>query len=505
MMPRLPEYDGWDASRMAELVRSGEVSPAELTEAAIERIEARNPALNAVILPLFERARDRVRQGLPDGPFRGVPFLLKDLLIDLAGVPTSNGSRFFAGCVPEQSSPIVERYERAGLVILGKTNVPECGQAVTTEPELHGPTHNPWDLTRSPGGSSGGSAAAVAARMVPAASGSDGGGSIRIPASCCGLVGLKPSRGRTYDEPEPARQLAVEHVICRSVRDSAAFLDLLAVDHDDLPRPERPFVTELGAPSRRLRLAYSDEPLLPGEVEPVISNALEEAARVCRELGHELVRARPPMDGTGFAWAYADLVCRQLYEAIEKGAARFGRPVRAGDFEATTWLIAELGRTLSEDVLGAARTQIRATEHAIRVFMDDEHIDLCLSPTLPELPWPLGSLAGQPLAHAFALAVGRLGLAGLVQETAMERRQVVATLAHFPFTPVANGTGQPSLSLPLSVSPEGLPIGMMFTARLGDEATLLRLAAELEQACPWADRMPPLGGGLTGDSSALPR
>ncbi|MBI3455692.1 MAG: amidase, partial [Candidatus Rokubacteria bacterium] len=294
-MPTFPEYEAYDGLGLAELVRRKEVAPAELVEAAIERIERRNPRLNAVIHTLYEEARARATGPLPAGPFAGVPFLLKDLAAAYAGAPLRSGSRFLAGWRPDHHAELVRRFLAAGVIVLGKTNTPELGLLPITEPRLFGPTRNPWDPERSPGGSSGGSAAAVAARMVPMASGGDGGGSIRIPASCCGVFGLKPSRGRTPSGPDAAERwqgLVVEHVLTLSVRDSAAMLDATAGPDPgawhQAPPPARPFLAEVGAPPGRLRIAWSAEPALPAPaVDPDCRAALEDAVRLLGDLGHE--------------------------------------------------------------------------------------------------------------------------------------------------------------------------------------------------------------------------
>jgi amidase len=317
---RADEYIEHDATSLAALVRKGEVTPTELLELAITRIEADNPRVNAVIRRMTEEARAAVAQGLPEGPLRGVPFLLKDLGADWAGVPSTMGSRFFADHRPTVDSEIVRRHKAAGLVIVGKTNTPEVGLMGVTEPELHGPTRNPYDADRTPGGSSGGSAAAVASRMVPAAHGGDGGGSIRIPASACGLVGLKPSRGRTPCGPDPSGRWAgyvVHHALTRSVRDSALLLDVTAGPEAGnpwhAPMPERPFVEEVARDPGRLRIAFTLEPLLRGTLHPEHRAAVERTAERLAALGHDVEPARPELDRDGLADAYMSTVAASVY------------------------------------------------------------------------------------------------------------------------------------------------------------------------------------------------
>jgi amidase len=322
------EYDHYDGLGLAELVRRKEVSPAELVEEAIRRIETVNPQINAVIHPMYDLARQQVQQGLPEGPFRGVPFLLKDLLVYYAGVPTRSGSRFFRDFVPDHDSEIVRRYRQAGVVVLGKTNTPELGLVPYTEPVLFGPSRNPWDLSRTTGGSSGGSGAAVAARLVPVAHGNDGGGSIRIPASCCGVFGLKPTRGRTPMGPdigEAWRGMAINHVLTLSVRDSAAMLDATAGPDVGapyiIPPPERPFLEEVGRDPGRLRIAFTTRPLLPGTVHPDCVRGVEETARLCQDLGHIVEEAAPQIDGHAFARDFLTMVCAETRADIEEGEA----------------------------------------------------------------------------------------------------------------------------------------------------------------------------------------
>ncbi|MBI1956175.1 MAG: amidase, partial [Acidobacteria bacterium] len=326
-MGKWDELALFDATAQAELVRRKEVQPVELVEAAIERIERLNPKLNAVVTPMYEEARSQAKKNLPDVPFTGVPLLLKDLLASYAGVRLTSGSSFLREFVPDHDSELVARQKRAGLIILGKTNTPEFGILPTTEPRLFGPSRNPWDLHRTPGGSSGGSAAAVAAGMVPMAHGNDGGGSIRIPASCCGVFGLKPTRGRNPLGPnfgDILSGLAVEHALTRSVRDSAALLDATCGPDPGAPYwaspPARPFLQEVGTPPGRLRIALTTVSIAGKPVHPDCLQAARDAAALCAELGHEVVEAIPPLVGQQMIQAFLTLWASGCATSVERAA-----------------------------------------------------------------------------------------------------------------------------------------------------------------------------------------
>jgi amidase len=453
--------------------------------------------LNAVIETMYDQAREAVAAGLPEGPFRGVPFLIKDLAADYAGVPSTYGCRSLRDYRPDHDSEIVRRHKAAGLAIVGKTNAPELGLMPVTEPELFGPAHNPWDLTRTPGGSSGGSAAAVAARMVPLAHGNDGGGSIRIPASCCGLFGLKPTRGRTPIGPDVAegwQGLVVNHVLTRSVRDSAAMLDATAGPEVGAPYyaapPARPFLSEVGADPGRLRIAVTAQPLLPAEVHPDCVAGVQETARLCEELGHDVVEATPCIDGQAFARAFLILSCAETRAAVTWGEQTLGRRAGSAHFEAKTWAMALLGDQFSAGELSVALALLKGTGRAVGGFF--EEFDVLLTPTLARLPLEIGALQLRPRDRIAAQVLGRLQ-AGRLIRLLIDLDEFAAKLFDFiPFAPVFNATGQPAMSVPLIWNKEGLPIGMHFVGRHGDEATLLRLAAQLEQARPWAGRVPPV-------------
>jgi amidase len=488
-------YADYDGLGLAELVRKGEVQPAELVEEAIGRIEQVNPQVNAVIEKMYDQARKTAAGDLPDGPFRGVPFLIKDIMADHAGVPSRRSSRFLNDYVPERDSEIVRRHKAAGLVILGKTNTPEFGLLPVTEPELFGPTNNPWDLTRNSGGSSGGSAAAVAARMVPVAHGNDGGGSIRIPASCCGVFGLKPTRGRTPCGPDLAegwQGMAINHVLSLSVRDSAAMLDATAGPEVGAPYypppPERPFLEEVGADPGRLRIAYTAKPLLPGKMHLDCVKGLEETVKLCQELGHEMVEAAPEVDGSTFAKAFLTMVCGETRAGIEEAELLVGRKATAADFEPVTWALNLLGRQFSAGDLARALHTLKDSAQRLGYFF--EEYDMLLTPTAAMPPLKAGALqpqGGELMAMKF---LGRLNAGGLLRIFADIDALAEDTFAFIPCLPPFNATGQPAMSVPLYWNDEYLPIGMQFVGRYADEAALFRLAAQLEQARPWRDYVP---------------
>lgn len=472
----LDEFALLDATAQAELVRQKAVKPIELVDASIERIERINPKINAVITRTFDEARAAAKGKLPKGPFRGVPFLLKDLLASFKGIRLASGSVFLKDFVPDHDSELIARYRKAGLIILGKTNTPEFGLQPTTEPVLFGPSRNPWDLNRTTGGSSGGSAAAVAARLVPMAHGNDGGGSIRIPASCCGVFGLKPTRGRTTlgpDYGELLSGLAEEHALTLSVRDSAALLDAVAGpapgDPYTAPKPKRPFLKEVGCDPGRLRIAVTTEAPTGVPVHPDCQAAVREAAKLCADLGHDITETTPKIDAEELSQAFMTMWTVGARAVIEYWSKKTGKTPAADLFEPLTWGLAEIGKEKSAtNYLDMVDSFHRISRQIAANFLD---YDLWLTPTLGTPPTPIGHFDPTPdnPLRGFFLA------------------------AEFvPFTPIFNVSGQPAMSVPLSWNSEGLPIGVQFAGRFGDEATLFRLAAQLEQARPWANRRPPL-------------
>jgi amidase/6-aminohexanoate-cyclic-dimer hydrolase len=475
-MSVIAEYDRYDAIGLAALVAAKEVSASELLETAVARVEAVNPRLNAVVHKLYDYGRSAIAAGLPDGPLAGVPFLLKDLGALIRGAPTSSGSRFFDGFVAEIDSTITERYRNAGLVFFGRTATPEFGLTATTETALHGPTRNPWNLDRIAGGSSGGSAAAVAAGIVPAAHATDGGGSIRIPASCCGLFGLKPTRARTPAGPlfgEGWSGLSSGHAVSRSVRDSAALLDAVhgpaPGDPYMAPPVARPFLQEVGADPGRLRVAFMTRVPDGPDTHAECIAAAEAAARLCESLGHHVEPAVAPFESAAYGEALRVIITANLRNTLEQRGRMLGRASRPDDVEPTTWQLAERGRSIPSSAYAAAIQTVHGIGRKMAGFF--ARYDLLITPTLAEPPLPLGTI---DLMHSDGEAwFQRLG-------------------AFIPFTPVFNGTGQPAASLPLHWTKDGLPVGVQLVARFGDEATLLRVSSQIETAAPWRDRRPPV-------------
>jgi amidase len=490
------EYDQYDALGLAALVRNKKITPGEIVEEAIRRIEALNPQINAVIHKMYDRAREAAAGDIPAGPFGGVPFLLKDLISGAyAGAPLCNGSRFHKDYVADHTSALVKRYQAAGLIVVGKTNTPEYGLLPVTEPELFGPTNNPWDLGRTSGGSSGGAAAAVAARMVPLAHGSDGGGSIRIPASCCGLFGLKPTRGRTPAGPiigEAWQGLSCSHVISRSVRDSAAALDATAGPDVGAPYaacpPARPFLEEVGADPGRLRIAFTSEPFLGDVVHEDCTRGLEAAVQLCQELGHELVEAAPRFDSQAFVDGFQKMAYVETRASIGESEAVMGRRATARDFEMTTWAAGLIGSRIGGPAFVREIRQLRRLARQIAQFFED--YDVLLTPTLAQPPLPTSALQPRGFTALGIRVLGGLNAGALLKVLHGMTTAASDIFKFIPYTPLANVTGQPAISVPLFWNDDGLPIGMQFMARYGDEATLFRLAGQLERAQPWFDRRP---------------
>lgn len=463
-----------DATAQAELVRTGQVTAVELVTAAIDRVEALNPSLNAVVTPVFEAALEAA-SAAPSGPFAGVPYLLKDLACEMEGVRFTEGSRFLAGHVSAFDSELVARLRRAGLVILGKTNTPEFGMAPACEPELFGPARNPWDTQRSTSGSSGGSAAAVASGMVPFAHGNDLGGSLRYPASACGLFALKPTRARNPLGPEygdVAAGGAVEHALTRTVRDSAALLDATSGpalgDPYWAPPPARPFAAEVGADPGRLRIAYTLRTPDGDLGHPDCVAAAEHAARLCASLGHEVIQAEWPGFTPEIGAVIGTMITAATSWIIRYWIRRIGREPGSNEIEPLTralWLAGEKV-TAAEWLLCVEDIQ-RFARAVARFFTT---ADVFLTPTMSAPPLPIGAMYSTPEDPWRSLRVSgqTVRYAGVV----------------------ANLTGNPAMSVPLWWNDDGLPIGVHFLGRFGDEATLIRLASQLEAAQPWAGRLP---------------
>lgn len=472
----MDDFSRFDLVGQAGLVRAGEASAGELLEAAIARAEKVNPQLNAIIRPLHQEARAEARSAAKDSVFAGAPFLVKDLYCHMAGVPTTGASALTKDFVPDHDSELMKRYRRAGLSTFGKTNLCEFGTLGTTEPKLFGPTRNPWDETRSSGGSSGGAGAAVAAGIVPAAHGGDGAGSIRIPASCCGVFGLKPSRGRITLGPDLGDStggIVNEHVLSLTVRDSAALLDAtrgaMSGDPYTAPAPEQSYREALKTKPRKLRIAYSTDSLLGTFVDPDCVRATLDAARLCESLGHEVVEASPQIDGETYRTYYKRFWAMTATRAIT--ALARGRSVKPDS------LVCEV-EPFNQYLFGVG-SKITAADYLVDLnwfhgigreianFLGG--FDLWLTPTLGSPP-PL-------LGHFDAGTHGG--------EEVMER-----FLQFLAFTTFANMAGLPSMSVPLHWTPESLPVGTQFTGRFNDEGTLFQLAGQLEEALPWVGRRP---------------
>ncbi len=488
----MPEYDNLDATALAALVRDGEVSPRELLDAAIARIESRGPKLNAVVLRTFERARANV-DTLPDGPLKGVPFLLKDLKIKLEGTVTTGSCALYTDDVAQGSSVNAQRYEAAGLQIVGKTNTPEFGIMGVTEPALRGPCRNPWNLDHTPGGSSGGAASVVSARIVPVAHGGDGGGSIRIPAAATGLVGLKPTRGRVTMAPymgDAWNGMVQEHVLSRTVRDSALLLDVVDAPTPGepyaAPHKVRPWVEEAATAPGKLRIAFCREALYADNQHADCVAAVDDAVKLLRELGHEVVEAKPEFDRTALVRAYFLTVAAGVAYYVEEAAKHAGKKPRYRDFEPGTWLLALIGWRTSAANFERARHDMHRAGRQCAAFMANH--DVFLTSTLAQPPARIGELT---LTESEELQISLLRHVafGKVLDFAIDSMGQ-GKLAYTPNTQLFNQTGQPGMSVPLFWNREGLPIGTQLVGRFGDEATLFRLAAQLEEARPWADRKP---------------
>ncbi|HEY4545462.1 MAG TPA: amidase family protein [Pedomonas sp.] len=463
-----------DALGLAELVRRKQVSAAELLEAAIARTEALNPKYNFLSQKHYERARAALAMGVPQGPFSGVPFLLKDLNTYLEGEVTGQGSRYWTGYRATVTSEIAKRYERAGLVIFGKTATPEFGLTGTTESLANGITRNPWNPERTAGGSSGGAAVAVAAGVIPVAHATDGGGSIRIPASCCGLFGLKPSRGRVPMGPpltEGWGGLSAHHAVTRSVRDSAALLDATAGiepgSRYGAPTPERPYLEEARREPGRLRIALAVSPPAGSPVDAECVEAARAAARLCESLGHHVEEASPKLDMEAIGRAVFSIISASVAANIQARQAATGIAPGPDVLEAVTLVYYQIGLKTTGIDFANANNVLQEAALTISRFMDS--YDVLLTPTLATPPVEIGRLSlSNPNIEAYYQAAGTF--------TA--------------FTGIFNMTGQPAMSVPLAMSRSGLPIGVQFAGRYGDEATLFRLAGQLEQAAPWAGRRP---------------
>jgi amidase len=473
------EYDDYDGLGLAHLVRRGEVSPLELLEEAITRIERHNPKLNAVVYKAYDEAKKTAKAKLPDGPFSGVPFLIKDINLPVAGWPMTNGSAYLKNYVSPDDAELTRRYRAAGLVLAGKTNTPEFGIPGTTEGRHLGICRNPWNPNHSSGGSSGGAAAAVASGMVPMAHGSDGLGSIRIPSAQCGLVGLKPTQNRNPGGPDDhgrAHGFVCDHVLTRTVRDSAAMLDATGYPEDDAPyaplTKARPFVDELQFAPGRLRIAFNAENPRGTPPHPDIQATFDATIKLLGELGHTMIEKKTlPLDWRKLYRAQGYVSGAMFAAGIDGLTEVLGKAPEESDLEPLAWASYRAGKEITGQQAAWGLGMLRLlTRHIIAWWRE---FDVLL----------------QPVTIAPPPEIGHLDPVNLRAREFNRRQSFV-----FGYTPPFNMTGQPSLSLPLGMSKDKLPIGMMFTARYGDEATLFRLAAQLEQARPWLERRPPIWG-----------
>jgi amidase len=468
------EYETYDAVGLAELVRSGDVTATEVLDAAILRCEARNPALNAVVQKLYDHGRDMARSDLPKGPLAGAPYLIKDLGAAIAGTPTTGGSKFMEDVVPDADSETVKRLKSAGMAIFGKTNTCEFGMSITCEPQFYGPTKNPWYDDVTPGGSSGGAASAVAARILPAAHASDGFGSIRVPASCCGLVGLKPTRGRNSFSPglgERMGGIVAEHTVSISVRDHAAILDVTAGpapgDPYYAPPPSRPFLDEVGTDPGQLRIAFSHGGATGAKCDGEHARVLDETLKVLADLGHIVEEADPPLVNDEMQEVFRTLMASNAAQTIRLHPTK-GRLPEPGEVERVVAATAAKGESVTGYDVFLAQGRMHAAGRRMAAF--HETYDVLLTPGLGHMPPKLGWL-------------------DMMMDDADEYWDRVAAFS--PYTVWFNLTGQPAISLPVGTTAEGFPVSIQAVGRFADEATLFRLSAQLETAMPWRDRRPP--------------
>ena len=471
------EYSNYDGLGLAHLVRRGEVSAAELVEEAITRIEKHNGKLNAIVYKAYDEARKTARSKLADGPFRGVPFLIKDISMEVAGWPMTNGSALLKDYVSAKDHELTRRYRASGVVLVGKTNTPEFGIPGTTEGRHLGNCHNPWNIEHSTGGSSGGAAAAVAAGIVALAHASDGLGSIRIPAAQCGLFGMKPTQSRNpggHDDGGRAHGLVVDHVVSRTVRDSAAMLDWTGYPEDDAPYAPAPksgpYMDEIQMPAGHLRIAFCSETIVGTPLHPDVQATFDTTVKLLGELGHTMIEKRTlGIDLRTLYRAQGRVSGGMANAGYEEWAEKLGRPLDETTLEWLALAGYRAAQKITARDMGWGLKTIRTIARQILSLWRE--FDVLLIPVTITPPAPLGFL--DPMN---------------VQAREFNRRQGQV----FGLTPLANLTGQPAMSVPLGMSESRLPIGMMFMGRYGDEATLFRLAAQLEQARPWIERKPPI-------------
>ena len=496
------DYDAMDGLAMADAVNAGKVSADELLTEAIRRVE-RHRAKNAVVTDMFDEARAQLRNGVPlDGPFRGVPFLLKDLAVSYAGSPLRSGSRIYKDYRPTFDSELVTRWKKTGVVMFGRTNTPEFGILPTTEPELYGPAHNPWKAGHSTGGSSGGAAAAVAAGITPIAHAGDGGGSIRIPASCCGVFGFKPSRGMTPNGPNMSENLhgfAIQRVVTRSVRDSAVMLDAThgpeVVSPYHGPPVPVPFAEEMRTKPGRLRIALWTAPLVNAKpADPEVVAAVRETAKLLESLGHDVTEAKPTYDQDLFSYSFFRLFCCAAAGEVLNTQRLIGRELTRSDVELTTWMGALFGRAMTGGEFSLALRDLQTVMRDWAHFLSD--YDVLLTPVTARPPPKHGALTPPRHERLVMETIARTNASRIVKIPGVIDRIVAKAYDYSPYTMFGNAGGLPSMSVPLSMSRDGLPIGSLFTARYGRDGLLYRLAGQLEEARPWFSTRAP-GFGLS--------
>lgn len=501
-MPSFAEYDQFDGLGLAQLIRDAKVSAKEICEEAIRRAEALNPKINAIILPLYDMAREAVRGQIPDAPFMGVPFLLKDAHHALKGVAMSSGCMALKNYIPDYDAEIVKRFKSAGVNILGKTNTPEFKLAAITEPKAFGPTRNPWNPDYTPGGSSGGSAAAVAARIVPIASATDEGGSIRIPASCCGLFGLKPSRGRNPVGPDFDEEwdgMSHSHVITRTVRDSAAMLDAVCGPENGSPygiaAQVRPFLEELGLEPGHLRIGFHTQSAFGRNVHPECVKAVQQACKLLEGLGHVVEEIQPGYREEDVTLNWTIVMLGNTAALVDKLVLAYGDSRIRQNLELSNYALYKIGRSLK--ALDFVKAKRKWRQFGVTMAQTMNKYDLILSPTLGEPPVLVGSQkpakADQFSMKLISSLAGKIILSNQKLTLSILGELMLKTMkGQMPFTMIANITGQPAMSVPLYWTEQGLPCGVQFIGRFGDEATLLRLAGQLEKAQAWIGRKPDL-------------
>ncbi len=491
------EYRKHDATALSELIKTKEVTSQELLNIAIERAEEVNPKINAVVTKLYDLGKEQLKTVDPNASFAGVPYLIKDLGPQLKGTRYTAGSKYLKNYISKENSVVTDRMLKAGLVIFGKTNTPEFGLTPFTEPELFGAAHNPWNLNHTTGGSSGGSAAAVAAGIVPMASANDGGGSIRIPASCNGLFGMKPTRGRitlgtSYGEEWGGA--VCEGVVSRSVRDTALYYDLVSGaspgDPYIIQSPERPYAEEVKLPTGKLKIGYSlDFPKGFDFVQDEENvKAIQSTVQLLKGLGHEVTEVKLPYKKEMFIGMFTMMVYGELSATLSYLEMEQGRKLSPADFEPNTWLLYKLGKSYSAHDFALERLKWNEICRTMAAF--HQQYDFLLTPTLGMKPFKIGELQSSKLEDGALRFLNTLGISSILKYTKEVEKIASKTFNWIPYAPIANITGQPSMTVPLHWSTDNLPVGMMFTGKQNDEGTMFRLAAQLEKEKPWFDKVP---------------